>query len=206
MSRSVITGGLHVLIATAVVHQLVVSLIMTSPRPRQIGGDSAYALHQNVGLASVAVLALFWLWAMVRRREHGLAALFPWFSSIRRRALIGDLLAHLRSLRRLRLPQPGEVTPLASTVHGLGLLLVTLMATTGAAIYLFAAPDGSMPPLAAILQEVHKVAANLVWAYLVAHAGLALAHELLGHRTLQRMFTLSRRPHVAPSVATKVEP
>lgn len=193
MSRSLVTRGLHLLIAMAVVHQLVISLIMTSSRPRLIGGDAAYALHQNVGLASLAVLALFWLWAMIRRREHGLAAMFPWFSSLRRRAVADDLLVHLRSLGTLRLPQPGDVTPLASAIHGLGLLVVTLMAVTGAAIYVYAAPDGTMPPPVAMLQEIHKLAANLVWAYLVAHAGLALVHQMLGHRVLQRMFAAAPR-------------
>jgi cytochrome b561 len=37
--------------------------------------------------------------------------------------------------------------------------------------------------------EVHETFANVMWAYLVAHAALALLHEWAGHRTIRRMFS-----------------
>lgn len=174
------TKLLHLLVAAAVVHQLVISLVMTRPahgRP----GDSLFELHEWVGLVSLGVLLIFFLWVIVRRRETTAGMLYPWFSSHRRRALWVDLNAHLANLKggRILLTQEG---PLASAVHGLGLLLVLLMAATGAAGYFIAA--------ARSLLSIHETLGPLVWAYLVGHAGLALLHQRAGHRILQSMFDL----------------
>ncbi len=72
-------------------------------------------------------------------------------------------------------------TPLASAVHGLGLLAALSMGASGAWLYTLAIPGG-------IVLELHKIVANLMWAYVVGHAGLAVLHQLTGHRMLQRMF------------------
>lgn len=36
--------------------------------------------------------------------------------------------------------------------------------------------------------EVHKIVSNLMWAYVLGHAGLAVVHLIAGHGTLGRMF------------------
>jgi cytochrome b561 len=41
--------------------------------------------------------------------------------------------------------------------------------------------------------DVHSFLSNFMWAYLVGHAILALWHQLAGHRTLARMFSLGDR-------------
>jgi hypothetical protein len=62
---------LHVLVSTAIVLQLADSQLIRVPRP---GGSrtgieaAAFALHEYVGLASLAIIALFWFWMLVRRR------------------------------------------------------------------------------------------------------------------------------------------
>ena len=113
---------------------------------------------------------------LVRRREHGVAALVPWFSALRHRAVFADAGRHLGALKQLTLPPPGDAeTPLPSAVHGLGLLS--------------SPPDGSLASPGRLVLEVHEIFANLTWAYLIAHVGLALLHQMLGHRLLQRMFT-----------------
>ena len=73
-------------------------------------------------------------------------------------------------------------------MHGLGLLAVTAMAATGT-VWFFT--HGT--PAAHLAMDVHKVVANLVWAYLFAHAGLATVHWLLGSDIFSRMFWPSRR-------------
>lgn len=178
--HSTFTKLLHLLVALAVVHQLAISLVMTRPSPGR-PGDSLFELHELVGLVSLGVLLIFLLWVIVRRRETTAGMLYPWFSRNRRRALRIDLKAHFHSIKSGRILLTQE-SPLASAVHGLGLLLVLAMAATGATGYFIAA--------ARPLLSIHETLGPLVWAYLVGHAGLALLHQRAGHRVLQNMFDL----------------
>ena len=176
--HSVLTKLLHLLIAAALVHQLLISLIMVVPA-RNRPGNSYFELHEWVGVVSLGLLVTFWTWTLVRRGETRFGMLFPWFSGARRSAFWADLKAHLASLRRGQVPLTEE-SPLASAVHGLGLLIATAMASTGAFGYFF--------PAIRFLLGVHETVAPIMWAYLVGHVGLALLHQLAGHRILQRMF------------------
>jgi cytochrome b561 len=188
--RSAPTRLLHFLLAAAVLNQLFGSLVMHRPRPPSRAGDFAFDVHEYVGLASMGVIILFWLWGTIRQREHGLGSLFPWFSAKRLAAVAEDFGAHARALARLRLPMPAEETPLASAVHGLGLLTATVMAVTGTIVYTQMAPDGALTDFGRQSLTLHHLLANLMWAYLIGHAALAVLHQLYGHRVLQRMFSV----------------
>ncbi len=41
---------------------------------------------------------------------------------------------------------------------------------------------------------MHKLSANLMWAYLIGHALVAVAHHALGDDIFSRMFWVKRRP------------
>ena len=185
--KSALTRTLHLSLLIAVIHQLVGSLIMEVPRPGQSGG-LLFDLHEWGGLTSLGLVLLFWVWTWVRRREAPLPALLPWFSSIRRALVWADFKLHVRSLAKLRLPEEGDGA-LAPAVHGLGLLTVTAMAVTGTASLIG-------PGLAEQLIGVHKVIANFMWAYLIAHASIAIIHQLGGRDVMRQMFfwTSSERP------------
>ena len=188
MKSSLTTRILHAALAIAIVHELVVSLFMERPKPGGHPENLAFELHETVGLISLGLLGAFWLWAMLRRREEGLGALFPWFSTERRDRVLADIRNHGHSLVRLRLPSPEARTPLASAVHGLGLLVATAMAATGAIVYAVMGADGSLSGGGRLVLEFHEVLSNLMWAYLIGHAGIAIIHDIAGHRVLGRMF------------------
>jgi cytochrome b561 len=80
--RSLPTRLLHGLLAAAIVYQLVGSLVMNAPKPG-MPANLAFELHESVGLATVGLLAAFWLRTLVRRRGAGLRRSFRGF---RRRA------------------------------------------------------------------------------------------------------------------------
>ncbi len=46
-----------------------------------------------------------------------------------------------------------------------------------------------MPGWTHVVLELHQAEANLMWAYLVGHAAMALLHHFLGEATLRRMFS-----------------
>ena len=159
---------------------------------------AAFTLHEYVGLAAMAIIALFWLWMLVRRQGTSLGVLFPWFSRQRLASLQEDVRLHIRCAMRLALPDPEHSVALSSAIQGVGLVLALIMATTGTIGY-FAWTEGTaMTGLAGAVFEVHGTLANVMWGYLIVHVGAALLHELFGHRILYQM-SPSRTPERAPA-------
>jgi cytochrome b561 len=190
MKHSLITRMLHLLVAAAIVVQLADSQLMRVPRPgRLLTGTeaTAFALHEYAGLAGMAVIALFWLWMLIRRQGTSLGLLFPWFSRERLVGLLEDMVLHVRYAARLALPEPEHSLALSSAVQGVGLVLALVIAATGTIGYFDWTAGTSMTGLAGAAFEVHGTLANVMWGYLVVHVGAALLHELLGHRMLYQM-------------------
>lgn len=182
-TRSLTTRLLHMLLAFAIVTQLALSLGMEAPEEGR-PGNTLFEIHEKVGLAALAILVTFWVWSLVRHGEARFSTLFPWLRGERRRAFRADLVAHARALRGGVIPLT-EGKPFASAIHGLGLLIATLMATTGAL--------GYFVPQTRFLLEVHETAAPLMWAYLIGHAGVAVVHQIKGDALITRMFSIFRR-------------
>jgi cytochrome b561 len=188
--RSHLTRLLHLAVLMTVVEQLGTSQIMERPLPGE-APDWPFALHQQVGLASLGVLMLFWLWTLIRNeRETPLQRLFPWFSSAALGEVATEIKAIARAVVRRRAP-PLHVDALSSAVHGLGLLLATFLAMSGA--LWFALFTGT--PYGRMVLSLHALAGNLMWAYLIAHALAALAHQARGDPIFARMFWVRGRRH-----------
>lgn len=186
------TRWLHAGIALGVSTQLIVSLIMDIPKPGRpfTGlGAAAFEVHEIMGMVVVALLLLHWLALFSGHIPLGLSHLFPWFSKQRICSMIGE--AKSQWTQR-RLDNTLEPSAIAGAVHGLGLLVTTVMAITGSVLYFGMAENGAMPPLVKDIKEVHELTSNLLWAYLVGHAGIAILHQWLGHRTLADMFKLGK--------------
>ena len=101
-----------------------------------------------------------------------------------------------RDIVRLRAPSL-DVPAISSAVHGLGLLLATFLATSGAA-WFFAFTGG---PYGRIVLGLHKLAGDLMWAYLIGHASMALLHQALGDKVFSRMFGFGAQARNPPAPA-----
>ena len=176
------TKLLHAALALAVTYQLVFIGLVERPR-KGAPGNLFYQIHEIVGLTTLGVVSAFWVWSLVRRGETSWPALFPWFSPARLRALAADVGRYWAALRQFKLPDPEE-SPLATAVHGFGLMTVTVMAVTGAVFALLGLPKDQ----ARLMLEIHELFANLMWAYLIGHAGLAVLHQFAGHPVIKRIF------------------
>tara|TARA_R110000787_G_scaffold14497_3_gene44696 strand:+ start:422 stop:1045 length:624 start_codon:yes stop_codon:yes gene_type:complete len=194
------TRILHGGLAGAVIVQLVSSLAMEPPR-RESPGNWFFEVHEYAGLAAFFFAYAFLAHVIVRHLGTEKGLLFPWFSSRRRAELWSDARDHFKSFHALRLPAYQEHAPLPSAVQGLGLLLIAAMASTGALFYVFTSADAPVSQIAALSLEVHKLLANLVWAYLVAHAGIACVHHFTNHQHLNEMWSFRRR---RPSTGKKL--
>ncbi len=194
MNRSRLTRCLHALLALAVVHQLLVSLVMKAPEEGREAaglGGGLFEFHETVGLASFAVVLAYWLWAWLRRSETSMASLLPWFSAAGMGALWRDLQMQWDVLRTRHAPEYEPGGPLASAIHGLGLLAISAMTVTGLLWWLTyeaVAVDG----IGETVKEIHELFAPLAWAYLIGHALMALWHSWHGQRAIQAMFHCRR--------------
>ena len=48
---------------------------------------------------------------------------------------------------------------------------------------------------------LHKLAGNLMWAYLIGHASMALLHQALGDKVFSRMFGFGAQARNSPAPA-----
>ena len=183
-SRSQTTGVLHLLLLLAVIHQLVSSEVIDKPMPGE-QASTLFLLHEYVGMATLGVVCAFWLWTLMRRGETQLVKLFPWLSPRRITAIVPDILDQIMAVRSGDFSGDSSGA-LASAVHGLGLLIVTAMATTGTVLFF------SVGSVFHCAMSLHRVIANLMWAYLIAHASLGILHHLLGSNMLRQMFWIRR--------------
>ena len=187
-ARSYLTRFLHFAVLVIVIHQLFTSTIMERPLP---GDDPElpYSLHTWFGTAGLFVLMLFWLWTLLRNRaETSFFQLVPWFSPSRLKSIRDEAVDVAAEIVRMRTPSL-DLPGISSAVHGLGLLLATFLAISGAAwFFVFTGTSWARTVLG-----LHSLAGNLMWAYLVGHAGMALIHQALGDRVLSRMFGLDRQ-------------
>jgi cytochrome b561 len=186
------TRILHGGLATTVIVQLLSSLFMEAPR-RGLPGNWFFEIHEYAGLAALLFACLFIAHLIIRHTGTEKGLLFPWLSSRRRAALWLDIREHFQSLRSFRLPPYQDQGALPSAVQGLGLLLIASMASTGGLFYFLASPGVSIGEIAGFSREVHELLANLVWAYLIAHAGMACVHHFTKRQHLGEMWSFRRR-------------
>jgi hypothetical protein len=136
-------------------------------------------------MGSLGIVLAFWIWAVARHGETRLEELFPWASPRRTREIFSDIICQSHELTGAELfDRVSQI--LASTIHGLGLLVVTAMVATGT-VYFLASGIVAHDALA-----LHRLISNLMWAYLIGHAAIALLHHLLGSDILRRMFWIKR--------------
>lgn len=188
LTRSHLTRALHLSLLLVVLHQLLSSLVMERPFPGDEPGWPFF-LHQWLGLTGLGVITLFWLWALLRdSSETPLPRLLPWFSRQRMADILEEIARVGRDAVARRAPS-FELDALASAIHGLGLLLVSFVALTGAVWFFLLAGT----PYARVMMRLHSLAGTVMWAYLVGHALMAIVRQLAGDEVFSRMFWFRRR-------------
>lgn len=181
------TRIVHLGLAGAVIMQLLSSLVMSSPKPGE-PDDMFFEVHEYAGLAALGFALIFWAVVLVRRHGTETASLLPWFGARDRRAVWQDVGNHASHLWRGEMVPFDQSGPMASAIHGLGLLLMTVMATLGA-IWFALELVGATGRLAELAIEVHKLFGNVAWAYLIGHGLLAIVHHVRGEASLGEMWS-----------------
>lgn len=183
--HTLVTRLFHASLAIAVVVQMGSSQFMTDRN----GGNTPFWVHQYAGLVAFALVLGFWGVAVMRKRGTPLGELLPWFSAPARGAVWADIKSQITALKNRQIPTVEEPAPLASAVHGLGLLLITAMTITGSYYYFFNTGVDREGGLVGLAMNAHRLLANLAWAYLIAHAGLAVVNHITGTMSLRTMWS-----------------
>jgi cytochrome b561 len=159
-----VTLGLHLGLALGVVGQLILALVMRVPAGVGLGvrdwHRQAFEIHARLGLAIASLCAVHWLWFLVPASRPGIARLFPWTQ-----------------------PKADGASPLAGTVHGLGLLAVTGSSVGGIVNYL--GYFVGLPIPTAVLHWVargHIALGYIIGLFLIGHGSMAVSHWLRSGR------------------------
>jgi hypothetical protein len=116
--------------------------------------------------------------------HKGMGHFFPWFSRARLDAVRGEV----RELLRLRVKDPEQSDSLAGAIEGLGLLVASILAATGVVLFFGIAENGAMGRATRAVREFHEFWGPAMWTYLCIHAGAAMVHLGLGHRSILSVF------------------
>ena len=184
-----LTRVVHGVLALAVIEQLGSSLLMVPAEPGQVP-NAAFEVHEAGGLVAFGTILAFWLTIMLRSHGTPAGLLFPWTDRLRLRDLWHDTASHLRALRRRRLPTYDARSPLASAVHGLGLLAISAMALTGALYWAVGIENPDAAGLPGALMTLHRLCSKLAWAYLIGHASVAVIYHFTSPMRLSAMWSL----------------
>ena len=176
-----ITHCLHAALASGVVAQLLLSTVMHVPAGRGLGvrdwHRAAFEAHAKVGIFVAVVCALHWSWLCLPSSRPGCGQLFPWMNPDKR----ARIRLELRQLLGLQVPSSQGLSPLAGTVHGLGLAAVTGSALCGIINYLGYFRGIPIPPLALhCVGLAHVAFGYLIWVFVLGHASMALIHRFAG--------------------------
>lgn len=183
-----LTRCLHAGIALGAVYQLTTSLILLPPDEKGSAlGHSMMEAHELGGLVVAAVIMAHFIWSLLQRKERPssirvLFSLGQWRSSF---SLIPTFLYAF--IGKLKLPEPGN--SLAKIVSMLGLLVMLFMAVTGIAIWVNL-PENNLadiPKEVEFLMHIHSLASNLLWAYIIGHVCMVVAHIRAGDAVIKRI-------------------
>lgn len=172
-----VTVWLHAALALGVLVQLSLSAVMHVPAGPGLGvrdwHREAFEIHARTGLFVAMVCALHWLWLCLPYARPGIAQLFPWLKRDKRIKIVREF----RDLTGLRTSSSLFLSPLAGTVHGLGLLAVSGSATGGIINYLGYFIGVPIPRI--VLHWVslsHILFGYAIWIFVVGHVTMALQH------------------------------
>ena len=185
------TRLLHMSIALLVIAQVTTSEFMITPGKERVE-DILFEIHEYTGIATFFLVFGFWIYTLIRAGGTSPALLFPWFSASRRAAFWADTKHYFKVLSTFGIPEHVRNGPLASAIHGLGIVLIAAMASTGVAWFIAIQLGDTAKWWGDAAKETHEIFSNLVWVYLIGHAGIALVNQFAGKQPLSDMWSLRK--------------
>jgi len=185
------TRLLHLCIMLAVLIQLGSEQLMKVPKP----GETVQpieaiflGLHEWNGFIALAIVAFYLMY--LSNNNDDWKRLFPWMSISGCKGLWQEIRSDIPGWLTGRLKNPGEAHYIAGTVHGLGILLLIGLGSTGIMIFMGLESSGGVNEDIKLLRALHANLGTLIWIYMFGHTGMAIIHQLKGHNVFGEMFSL----------------
>jgi len=180
---------IHLAIVCLISFQLFFELMMELPKPDKPINDTQalfLLLHEWNGFI---VLGLTVLFLMLRSGQSQTThSLFPWLSISGWKGIFKELAHDIPGWFKGKLKKPEESFRIASSVHGLGILLLLGLGATGIMVFIGLEPNGYMDRDTKAIKDLHSSMGDLIWIFVLGHSAMALLHQLVGHRVFQSMF------------------
>lgn len=174
------TKILHLIIIMTVTMQVLSQFWMFVPTPDKLPPVQwmawLYVTHLVIGMLVLCFVGVRLV--MILEDEEYAKRLYPWF----------DKLSFSRFVSEFKQKPAEEESRIASVVHGLGLMVLLGLGTTGVFFFLGLAPNGYMDASTAFLRSTHEVLAILLWFFLAGHIGMYIRHRLSGRKSIQNIF------------------
>ncbi|MDX8391585.1 MAG: cytochrome b/b6 domain-containing protein [Mariprofundaceae bacterium] len=200
---------LHTLLALCVLTQIAIGELMDVPGLKggpehtamQItpafahGGNAGvlveetlgFEVHEYLGLSIAALILMRLILAFTSVKGAGWCGLFPYLCASGRKTLIDESKAQLAGWKQGKLAPPEEGETVARSVHGLILVAVVCMATTGVTLFFGWNEHGRQTELIELVGETHEVIVGALEALLAAHILAVFLHQLQGHNIIARI-------------------
>jgi len=181
---------IHLAIVCLVAFQLFSEQLMEIPKPGEAVDDVQalfLLLHEWNGFIVLGLAVLFLLLRADKSQQRH--SLFPWLSTAGWKGLFKEIAHDVPGWFRGKLNKPEDSFHIASTVHGLGILLLIGLGATGIIVFAGLEPNGYMDRDTKLIKDLHTDMGTLIWIFVLGHSAMALLHQLAGHRVFQSIFS-----------------
>jgi len=181
---------IHLTIVCLVLFQLFSEQLMELPKPDKPTDDTQalfLLLHEWNGFIVLGLAILFLL--LRSGQSQKTHSLFPWLSVSGWKGILKELAHDIPGWFKGKLKKPEESFHIASSVHGLGILLLIGLGSTGIMVFMGLEPNGYMDKDTKLIKDLHSSMGDLIWIFVLGHSAMALLHQWAGHRAFQSMFS-----------------
>jgi len=183
--------SLHLYIMITVLIQLISEQLMQVPKPGETVSsiESIFlGLHEWNGFIVLAIAAFYLMY--LANDGDDWKRLFPWMSVSGCKGLWQEIRFDIPGWLKGLLKKPAEAHYIADMVHGLGILLIIGLGSTGIMIFMGLESSGETNRDIKLLRTLHANLGTLIWIYMFGHVGMTLIHQLKGHNVFREMFNL----------------
>ena len=182
--------SIHLAIVCLVSFQLFSEQMMEIPKPDK-PTDATQALflllHEWNGFIVLGLAVLFLMLRADKSQERH--SLFPWLSAAGWKGIFREVCSDIPGWFKGKLKTPEESFHIASSVHGLGILLLLGLGATGIMVFMGLEPNGYMDKDTKLIKDLHSSMGELIWIFVLGHSAMALLHQMAGHRVFQSIFS-----------------
>jgi len=191
-NHSHITRFIHLCIALLIIGQLFSIYAVENKLFTDAVRTGLWSVHKYGGITVFFALFAFWINSFKRHHGTPISELFPWFSVCSLKTLGADCVVYLKQIISFKIPEHTTPSPLASAIHGLGIIIMSVMATTGVHRYIVYEFAIAKTPVIKYISSLHHTFADYAWIYLGIHVSMALVNHIAKKQSLSAMWCLRK--------------